>query len=97
MICFMLPRSLGLEGSVLIANPVPAGQESGRDEIEGHIQQALAAAARQNIKGKEVTPFLLQYIAAHTEGESLQTNIALILHNAKVGAGMAVAFTGGYQ
>ena len=85
--------SLGLEGSVLIANPVPAGQELGKDEMEEHIQQALAAATLQNIKGKELTPFLLQYIAAQTAGESLQTNIALILNNAKVGAEIAVAFT----
>ena len=84
--------SFGLAGSVLIANPVPAAQESGREAIEVHIQQALAAAAQQNIKGKEVTPFLLQYIAAHTKGESLETNIALILNNAKAGALIAKAF-----
>jgi pseudouridine-5'-phosphate glycosidase len=83
---------LGLKGTVLIANPVPAGQEVGKDEMEVHIQQALDAAASQQIKGKEVTPFLLKYIATHTAGESLQTNIALILNNAKVGATIAVAF-----
>ena len=88
--------TLGLAGSVLIANPVPTAQEVNRDEIEAHIQQALAAAARQNIKGKEVTPFLLQHIAAHTEGESLQTNIALILNNAGAGAAIAVAFAAQY-
>ncbi len=84
--------SLGLEGAVLIANPVPASQAAGRDEMELHIQQALTAGTQQNIKGKEVTPFLLKYIAEHTMGESLETNIALILNNAKVGAGIAVAF-----
>lgn len=84
--------SLGLEGAVLIANPVPASQEAGKDEMELHIQEALTAAAQQNVKGKEVTPFLLKYIAEHTKGESLETNIALILNNAKVGAGIAVAF-----
>jgi pseudouridine-5'-phosphate glycosidase len=83
---------LGLTGTVLIANPVPAGQEVGKDEMEVHIQQALDAATSQQIKGKEVTPFLLKYIATHTAGESLQTNIALILNNAKVGATIAVAF-----
>ena len=84
--------SLGLEGAVLIANPVPFGQEVDRAVMELHIQQAIAAAAQQNIRGKELTPFLLQYIATHTAGESLETNIALILNNAKVGAGIAVAF-----
>lgn len=84
--------SLGLEGAVLIANPVPAAQEVDRTIMELHIQQALAAATQQNIKGKELTPFLLKYIAEHTAGESLETNIALILNNAKVGAEIAVAF-----
>lgn len=85
---------LGLEGSVLIANPVPAEQEIAADEMEVHIQQALRAAAAQKITGKEVTPFLLKYIADHTNGESLEANIALIKHNAKVGAEIAVAYAG---
>jgi pseudouridylate synthase len=84
--------SLGLDGAVLIANPVPAEFEVPGDEIEKHILQALQAASDKKIKGKEVTPFLLQYIANHTNGESLETNIALILHNAKAGAGVAVSF-----
>lgn len=84
--------SLGLDGSVLIANPVPAGFEVPGVEIEKHILEALAAVERKKIKGKEVTAFLLQYIVNHTQGESLETNIALILNNAKVGAGIAVSF-----
>jgi len=83
---------MGLEGAVLIANPVPAQFEVNKDEMEVHIQQALTAAENQHIKGKEVTPFLLQYIASHTNGESLETNIALILNNAKVGAAIAVSY-----
>lgn len=82
---------IGLEGSVLIANPVPLDKEVTQKAMEAHIQQALSAAHQQNIKGKQVTPFLLKYLADHTEGESLQTNIALILHNAKTGAQIAVA------
>lgn len=80
---------LGLSGSVLIANPVPSSQEVPPVEIEQHINAALAAAEEKQIKGKEVTPFLLQHIARHTEGESLDANIALILNNAKVGAKIA--------
>ena len=83
---------MGLEGSVLIANPVPQEFEVNINEMEIHIQQALTAAENQHIKGKEVTPFILQYIATHTNGESLETNIALILNNAKVGAGIAVSY-----
>ena len=84
--------AMGLEGSVLIANPLPASQEIPKEVMETHIGKALDAAGRQHIKGKEVTPFLLKYLADHTDGESLQSNIALILHNASLGAKIAVAF-----
>jgi pseudouridylate synthase len=85
--------SLGLSGSVLIANPVPSEYEVPADKMEEHIQLALAAASKQSITGKEVTPFLLQYISEHTHGESLEANIALIKHNAKIGAGIAKAYS----
>jgi pseudouridine-5'-phosphate glycosidase len=84
--------AMGLEGSVLIANPLPATLEIPKDEMETHILTALAAADKEQIKGKEITPFLLSYLATHTKGESLQSNIALILHNAALGAKIAVAF-----
>ncbi|MEO7311933.1 MAG: pseudouridine-5'-phosphate glycosidase [Chitinophagaceae bacterium] len=85
---------MGLAGAVLIANPVPDHQQIEQSEIEVYIQQALNAADEQRITGKNITPFLLQYIASHTQGESLDANIALIKHNAKAGAGIAVAFAG---
>ena len=85
--------AMGLEGSVLIANPLPPAQEIPKEAMEAHILQALEAAERLYIKGKEVTPFLLKYLADHTNGESLQSNIALILHNAALGAKTAVAFS----
>ncbi len=82
---------LGLTGSVLIANPVPAEQEIDAAEMEIYIEAALKAAAENKITGKDVTPFLLKYIAGHTNGESLEANIALIKHNAKAGAQIAAA------
>lgn len=85
--------AMGLEGAVLVANPLPAAQEIPTDEMEAHILTALAAAEEQQIKGKEITPFLLQWLAGHTHGESLQSNIALILHNAALGAKIACAFS----
>jgi pseudouridine-5'-phosphate glycosidase len=83
---------LGLEGSVLIANPVPASDEIPTAVIESTIIQALAATKDAKITGKELTPFLLKYIAEHTKGESLEANIALIKNNAKIGAAIAVAY-----
>ena len=84
---------MGLNGAVLIANPVPAEQEIVVDEMEVHIQKALNAAKEKKIAGKEVTPFLLKYIADHTKGESLEANIALIKNNARLGAALAVAYS----
>ncbi len=83
---------LGLEGSILIANPVPVENEVAADEMEVHIHKALKAANEKNIRGKEATPFILSYIAEHTRGESLEANIALIKHNAKIGSRVAVAY-----
>lgn len=82
---------LALNGSVLIANPVQAEYEMEPAVIEKHILKALSEANKQGIKGKAVTPFLLKFIADHTEGESLEVNIALIKNNAKIGAMVAVA------
>lgn len=84
--------ALGLAGSVLIANPLPIALEIPKDEMEAHILKALDAAEQEHVKGKEITPFLLKYLANNTDGESLQSNIALILHNASLGARIAVAF-----
>lgn len=85
---------MDLRGSVLIANPVPAEQAIAADEMEEHIVLALDAAKRAGVTGKDITPFLLKYIAEHTKGESLDANIALIKHNAALGAKIAVALSG---
>jgi pseudouridine-5'-phosphate glycosidase len=84
---------MGLEGAVLIANPVAAEQEIVSEEMEIHIQQALNGAKEKKISGKDVTPFLLKYIADHTKGESLEANIALIKNNARLGTELAVAYS----
>ena len=85
--------SMELNGSVLIANPVPASEEIPAEIMETKIQEALDAAEKEGIKGKNVTPFLLKYIATKSKGESLEANIALIKHNAAVGAQIAVALS----
>lgn len=82
---------IGLQGSVLIANPVPKAYEMDATVIEEKIVEALQQGEKQGIRGKQVTPFLLQYIAEHTAGDSLEANIALVKNNAKVAAQIAVA------
>jgi pseudouridine-5'-phosphate glycosidase len=82
---------LGLTGGVVVSNPVPAESALRNDEIDGIIAQALRDADAQGVKGKAVTPFLLARIKDLTGGRSLATNIALVKHNALVGARLAVA------
>lgn len=83
--------ALGLSGGVVLSNPVPAAQAMPREEIDAITTQALAEAAQQGIQGKAITPFLLARIKALTGGRSLATNIALVKHNAAVGARLARA------
>ncbi len=75
----------------MIANPIPSQFEMEQEAIENHIIEALAEASKLKITGKKVTPFLLKYIADHTQGESLEANIELIKNNAKMAARIAVA------
>ncbi|RNF28534.1 pseudouridine-5'-phosphate glycosidase [Massilia aurea] len=82
---------LGLKGGVVVSNPVPAESAMAPDEIDAIIHQALQEAQQQAVSGKQVTPFLLARIKELTGGRSLATNIALVKHNALVGARLAVA------
>ncbi|MEJ8853502.1 pseudouridine-5'-phosphate glycosidase [Variovorax robiniae] len=82
---------LGLAGGVVLSTPVPEAAAMPREEIDAITAQALAECATQGITGKAVTPFLLARIKALTGGRSLSTNIALVKHNAEVGARLAVA------
>jgi len=85
---------LGLDGGVVVSNPVPAESAMPKEEIDRITEQALGEAAQQGVTGKLVTPFLLARIKELTEGRSLVTNIALVKHNALVGARLAVALNG---
>ena len=82
---------LGLGGGVVLSTPVPQAAAMTFEEIDGLTRQALDEAAAQGITGKAVTPFLLARITALTGGRSLATNIAVVKHNAEVGARLALA------
>ena len=82
---------LGLSGAVLVTAPVPAEFEIELAEVESLIEEALHAAERQNVKGKETTPFLLSALVEKSGGRTLAANIALLKNNAKVAAEIAVA------
>ncbi len=83
--------AMGLKGGVVVANPIPAEHALETAYINGIIAEALRAADAQGIQGKAVTPFLLKNIVERTSGKSLKANIALVKHNAKVGAQLARA------
>ncbi|MDU8944985.1 pseudouridine-5'-phosphate glycosidase [Ovoidimarina sediminis] len=81
--------ALGLPGGQLVANPIPAEHEITAETLAPVIETALAEAERNNVRGKDVTPFLLDRVYKATEGASLEANIALVLNNARLGAEIA--------
>ncbi len=85
--------NLGLAGGVVIANPVPQRWAQPKERMDAVTAEALAAAERQGIKGKKITPFLLDYIVKATGGDSLATNRALALSNIEKGARIAMALS----
>jgi pseudouridylate synthase len=93
---FATKRALGLDGGLLVANPIPPVAEIPKAEIYGHIAAALAEADAEGVSGKGVTPFLLSRMLALTGGRSLAANIALIRANAALAAGIAAASARGH-
>ena len=87
-----LKWEIGLEGGVVIANPVLLDDSMDEVVIEGAIKNSLRDASEKGIEGKAVTPFLLQKINELTKGESLRTNISLLYNNARLGSKIASAY-----
>lgn len=81
---------LGLPGGQLVANPIPVADEIAAATLAPIIAQAQADADAHGIRGKDVTPYLLQRIFELTEGRSLTANIALVRNNARFAARIAV-------
>lgn len=84
--------ALGLGGGLVVANPIPEAHALPRQRVDQAIADALAEAAAQGIAGKAVTPFLLARVNALTGGNSLASNIQLVLGNARLAAAIAAAF-----
>jgi pseudouridine-5'-phosphate glycosidase len=85
---------LGFSTGVLVVAPIPIEAEVPAAEIEDAITEALSAAAAAGIAGKEVTPFLLSFIAEKTDGRALRANISLLRNNAGVAGEIASALAG---
>lgn len=83
---FYVKHELGMEGGMLVTNPIPEEYSMDADVINKAISDAVAEAAEKGIHGKETTPFLLAKIKDLTGGNSLAANIQLVYNNAKLAA-----------
>jgi pseudouridylate synthase len=83
----------GSSAGIVIVNPPPAESALARAEIESLVVSALEAADRAGVRGKHVTPFLLEEVGRMSRGRTLETNIALLIANARLAARIAVAYS----
>ena len=88
---FRAQRELDYRGGMLVTNPIPQQYAMDQETIDRAIEEALAEAKAQGIHGKETTPFLLAKVVELTGGDSLESNIKLVLNNAAVAAETAAA------
>lgn len=88
---YLASQKLKLGGGMLLTVPIPSEYAMDEKIINDAISKALQQAEKQNIKGKEVTPFLLEKVVQLTGGKSLESNIKLVLNNAAVASKVAAA------
>lgn len=81
--------NMGMKGGILVTNPIPEPESIPYSKMEPIIEKASAEAIAQGIHGQKLTPFLLSRIAELTKGKSLRANLALLLNNARLAAGIA--------
>ena len=83
---------LKMPNAILVTAPVPTEFEIGREFLENILNSALNEADSKNIRGKDVTPFLLSKMSEASNGKTLRANIVLLENNAKIAAQIACAF-----
>ena len=88
---FKAQRALGIDSALLVTVPVPADAEVPEERLEAILNESLLEAERQQIAGREVTPFLLSRMQEQSEGATLRANLALLENNARVAAEIARA------
>ena len=82
-------------GALVVANPVPAGEQLNPALHDRVLADGLSMMERKGVTGKAVTPFLLSHFHSSTQGRSLEVNVRIILHNAALAAQIASAAAGG--
>lgn len=88
---FVAQRGMGLKTGMLVANPIPAEYAMDKATIDAAIDQAMRELCEQGVHGKETTPFLLARVVELTGGDSLESNIQLVLNNARLASRTAAA------
>lgn len=83
-------EDMGLEGGMLVTNPIPEEYSMDVEVISEAIDKAVKEAEEKGVKGKDITPFLLDKIQKITGGDSLASNIQLVLNNARLASQIAV-------
>ena len=91
---FKAKQEMGLGGGMLVTNPIPEAYSMDPTRINKAIDEAVAEAQQRGIHGKETTPFLLAKIKDITGGDSLASNIQLVLNNARLAAKTAASLIG---
>ena len=86
---FRAQQDLGIERALLVTVPVPQEFEVPRSDLDRTLHASLTEAERQQITGRELTPFLLSSMSRQSEGATLKANIALLENNARVAAAIA--------
>lgn len=88
---FAAKLDIGIPGGMLVTNPIPAQYAMDAGEINAVIEQAVAEAEQKGVKGKDITPYLLDKIQQITSGKSLEANIQLVYNNARLASEIAQA------
>ena len=84
---------VGEGGGIVIANPVPADKAWNKEDHDRVLATAFTAADKAGVRGKEVTPYLLQFIVEESKGKSLEVNLDLARNNVSVAGDIALAYT----
>jgi pseudouridine-5'-phosphate glycosidase len=88
-------RDLGLEQGILVANPIPAASEIPRETVDRWANRAAAEMEGAGVRGRDVTPYLLARLAELSEGRTLESNVALLENNVRLGCAVAHAIARG--
>ncbi len=83
-------KKINYQGAILVANPIPISKEIPRDELEDWTERALEQAKKEGVRGKALTPYLLEKLSEFSSGRTLEANIELLISNARLGAKIAL-------